>query len=85
MTTKIELPRNILEKALNLRNSMRTIYIELFMASKPISADDIAKIVSHTRAYVNMRLNQLEDMGYIKHIHDGKTHDGKVKLYEVIQ
>lgn len=78
MTTKTELPRSILEKALNLRNSVRTIYLEVFSAGKPITADDIAKSVGHARAYVNMRLNQLEDMGYVKH-----THDGKIKLYEV--
>lgn len=78
MTTKIELPKEILEKAVNLRNSVRTIFIEVYLAGKPLTADDISKIVHHARAYVNMRLNQLEDMGYIKH-----THDGKMKRYEV--
>lgn len=78
MTTKIELPKEILEKAVNLRNSVRTIFIEVYIAGKPLTADEISKKVQHARAYVNMRLNQLEDMGYIKH-----THDGKMKRYEV--
>lgn len=78
MTTTNSLPKEILEKAVNLRNAVRTIYIELYMAGKPLNADEIAKLVKHARAYVNMRLNQLEDMGYVKSVHEGKT-----KLYEV--
>jgi DNA-binding transcriptional regulator GbsR (MarR family) len=78
-TSKVELPKEILENAVNLRNAVRLIYIELYLAGKPTSADDVAKLVHHARAYVNMRLNQLEDMGKIKSIHDGKT-----KLYEVV-
>lgn len=79
MTTKIEYPKEILQKAVKLRNAVRTIYLELYRVGKPITADEIAKVVGHARAYVNMRLNQLEDMGLIK-----STHDGKEKLYEVL-
>lgn len=78
MTTKIELPRDILEKAVNLRNAVRLIFIELYLAGKPMTADQIALLVKHARPYVNMRLNQLEDMGLIKSSHEGKT-----KFYEV--
>jgi DNA-binding transcriptional regulator GbsR (MarR family) len=79
MSTKVEVPKEILEKAVNLRNAVRTIYLALYTVGKPITADDIAKLVGHARAYVNMRLNQLEDMGLVK-----SKHDGKVKLYEVV-
>ena len=78
--TTAQLPKAILEKAVHLRNAVRTIYIELYLARKPLDAEDIAKLVHHARAYVNMRLNQLEDMGYVKSVHDGKT-----KLYEVVK
>lgn len=79
MTINRELPREVLEKAVNLRNAVRMIYIELYTAGKRLTADDLAKLVHHARPYVNMRLNQLEDMGLVKSIHDGKT-----KLYEVV-
>lgn len=79
MTTKIELPREVLEKAFNLRNAVRTIFIALYSVGKPSTSDEIAKIVGHARAYVNMRLNQLEDMGLVKSYPEGKT-----KLFEVI-
>jgi len=73
-----ELPREILEKAVKLRNAVRTIFIALYSIGKPVTAQEIAKIVGHARAYVNMRLNQLEDMGLVK----SKQH-GKEKLFEV--
>jgi DNA-binding transcriptional regulator GbsR (MarR family) len=79
MSLKTELPKEVLEKAVNLRNAVRMIYIQLYLMGKPLSADEIAKIVGHARAYVNMRLNQLQDMGYVKSFHQGKT-----KLYEVV-
>ena len=74
-----ELPREILEKAVKLRNAVRTIFIALYSIGKPVTAQEIAKIVGHARAYVNMRLNQLEDMGLVK----SKQH-GKEKLFEVV-
>lgn len=79
MSTKAELPKEILEKAINLRNAVRTIFIELYLVGKPITAEEVAGKVKHARAYVNMRLNQLEDMGYVK-----SSQDGKMKLYEVV-
>ena len=74
-----ELPREILEKAVNLRNAVRTIFIALYSIGKPVTAQEIAKIVGHARAYVNMRLNQLEDMGLVK-----SKQRGKEKLFEVV-
>lgn len=74
-----ELPREILEKAVNLRNAVRTIFIALYSIGKPVTAQEIAQIVGHARAYVNMRLNQLEDMGLVK-----SKQRGKEKLFEVI-
>jgi DNA-binding transcriptional regulator GbsR (MarR family) len=74
-----ELPREILLKAVKLRNAVRTIFIALYSIGKPVTAQEIAKIVGHARAYVNMRLNQLEDMGLVK-----SKQRGKEKLFEVI-
>lgn len=80
-TTTSDLPKEILERAVNLRNALRLIFIELYRARKALSADEVASIVGHERAYVNMRLNQLEDMGYVKSIPSPQSK--KVKLYEV--
>lgn len=80
MSTKTELPKEILERAVNLRNAVRTIFLTLATAGKPLTADDLAKMVKHERAYVNMRLNQLDDMGFVKF-----TRSGKEKYYEVVQ
>lgn len=74
-----ELPREILLKAVKLRNAVRTIFIALYSIGHPVTAQEIAKIVGHARAYVNMRLNQLEDMGLVK-----STPRGKEKLFEVV-
>ena len=61
-----QLPIEILKKAIDLRNSVRNIYIALYTSGKPSSSVEIAKMVGHTRAYVNMRLEQLVDQGYAK-------------------
>lgn len=61
---KIKLPVEIMEKALNLRNSTRTIFIALYVNGKPATSSEIAKLVGHGRAYVNMRLQQLVDRNY---------------------
>lgn len=58
-----QLPREILEKAINLRNSTRRIYIALYSNQKPSTSTEIAKLVGHARSNVNMRLQQLVDMG----------------------
>jgi len=58
-----QLPREILEKAVNLRNSVRRIYIALYSNGKPSTSTEIAQLVGQARAHVNMRLQQLVDMG----------------------
>lgn len=74
-----ELPKEIMEKALNLRNSVRTIYIALYASGKPSSSVEIALKVGHARAYVNMRLQQLADRNLVR-----VTVKGKTKFFEVI-
>ncbi len=56
------LPREILEKAVDLRNSVRRIYIALYNNGKPSTSTEIAQLVGQARAHVNMRLQQLVDM-----------------------
>jgi len=58
-----QLPREILEKAVTLRNSVRKIYIALYANGKPSTSTEIAQLVGQARAHVNMRLQQLVDMG----------------------
>jgi DNA-binding transcriptional regulator GbsR (MarR family) len=74
-----DLPKEILQKAITLRNSVRIIFIALYSAGKPCTADDIAKVVGHERASVSMRLNQLEDLGLAK-----SHQQGKEKIFEAI-
>jgi DNA-binding transcriptional regulator GbsR (MarR family) len=61
-----KLPREILEKAVNLRNSVRKIYIALYAEGEPSTSTEIAEIVGQARSHVNMRLQQLVDMGLAK-------------------
>ena len=58
-----QLPREILEKAVTLRNSVRKIYLTLYTVGKPSTSSEIAELVNQARAHVNMRLQQLVDMG----------------------
>lgn len=74
---KIELPVEIMRKALNLRNSMRNIYIALYITNKPSTSSEIATLVGHERAYVNMRLQQLVDQEYVT-----VQQKGKIKYFE---
>lgn len=60
-----QLPREILEKAVDLRNSVRGIYIALYNNGRPSTSTEIAELVGHARAHVNMRLQQLVDMGLV--------------------
>ena len=77
MSTK--LPREILEKAVNLRNSVRKIYIALYANSKPSTSQEIALLVGQARAHVNMRLQQLVDMNLVTVERKGKTKYFEVK------
>lgn len=73
-------PRFILERAINLRDSLRVVYLALYEIGKPATASDVAEKIGEARAYVHLRLNQLADMGYVK-----RTKQGKKILFEVKQ
>ena len=60
-----KLPREILEKAVTLRNSVRRIYMALYSNGKPSTSTEMAQLVGEARAHVNMRLQQLVDMGIV--------------------
>lgn len=74
----IELPVEIMQRALRLRNSTRNIFIALFVNKKPSTSAEIATLVGHARAYVNMRLQQLVDQDEVTVIQKGK-----IKYFEV--
>lgn len=69
----IKLPVDVMEKALKLRNSIRAIYIALYTIGRPCTSEEVAQSVGHARAYVNMRLQGLVDMGYATVESKGKT------------
>jgi DNA-binding transcriptional regulator GbsR (MarR family) len=73
------LPREILEKAIQLRDPLKTVFIALYSTGKPCTATEIAQLVGKARAYVCMRLNQLVDMKLVE-----TQKKGKYKLYQVI-
>jgi DNA-binding transcriptional regulator GbsR (MarR family) len=75
-----QLPREILEKAVTLRNSVRKIYIALYTNGKPSTSTEIAQLVGQARAHVNMRLQQLVDMGLAS-----VELRGRAKYFEVKQ
>lgn len=76
----MELPVEIMTKALKLRNSVRGIYITLFIIGRPACSVEVAKEVRHARAYVNMSLQELVDLGYVRVEQIGRT-----KYFEVVQ
>jgi DNA-binding transcriptional regulator GbsR (MarR family) len=74
------LPREILEKAVQLRDPLKTVFIALYTAGKPCTAAEVAQLTGKARAYICMRLNQLADMKLVK-----VTRQGRTKLYEAIK
>jgi DNA-binding transcriptional regulator GbsR (MarR family) len=74
-----QLPREILEKAVTLRNSVRKIYITLYANGRPSTSSEIAQLVGQARAHVNMRLQQLVDMGLVTVESKGRTKYFEVK------
>lgn len=76
---KAQLPVEIMEKALTLRNSVRDIYIALYRSGKPSTSAEIAEVVGMSRPYVNMRLEQLVDQGKAK-----VDKKGKAKYFEAV-
>jgi DNA-binding MarR family transcriptional regulator len=71
MTFKIDvekLPRKVLETAVKLNDPLKKIYITLYSCGEPTTPKEIAKKLGYARAYVHMRLCQLESMGLAKRI-----------------
>lgn len=77
---KKELPKKILEQAVRLRDPLKDVYITLYSLGKPSSAAQVANQLGKARAYINMRLNQLVDMGLVCY-----TKKGGIKLYSVVE
>lgn len=75
-----ELPVEVMKKALGLRNAMRGIFLALYRHGEPATSVEIAGMVKHARAYVNMRLIQLEELGLVREVEG----EGRAKHYEVI-
>lgn len=81
MSGKVELeklPRTVLEKAVMLRDPVRLIFVRLCCRG-PSTTVELAKEMGHARAYVNMRLVQLESMGLVS-----RKYEGKKAVFEVI-
>jgi DNA-binding MarR family transcriptional regulator len=71
MTLKInveKLPRKVLENAVKLNDPLKKIYITLYSCGEAKTPKEIAKKLGYTRAYVHMRLCQLESMDLAKRI-----------------
>jgi len=71
MTLKIDvekLPRKVLENAVKLNDPLKKIYITLYSCGEPKTPKEIAKKLGYARAYVHMRLCQLESMDLAKRI-----------------
>jgi len=75
-------PLELLKKAVNLRNCSRRIFIALCNCEEPKSSSAVAKLVGESRPYVNMRLNQLVEMGYVR---ERKGEKPREKLFEVVR
>ena len=73
MTLKVDvtkLPRKVLENAVELNDILRKIYITIYCCGEPKTPEDIAKKLGYPRAYVHMRLCQLEYMDLAKRVDD---------------
>ncbi len=72
MTLKIDvenLPRKVLETAVKLNDPLKKIYIALYSCGEPATPKEIAEKLGYGRAYVHMRLCQLESMDLAKRIY----------------
>lgn len=74
-----DLPLWMLQKAIQLRNHHKIVFITLY-SNGPATATQIAKLVGHERAYVHMRLIELTDRGLVK-----SRREGKKVIFEVIK
>lgn len=60
-----KLPREVLEKAIKLKNATRLIYIKLYCCDKSMTPKMLAEMLGYARPYVHMRLRQLEQLGFV--------------------
>ena len=67
-----KLPRDVLETAVRLNDPLKKVYITLYCQKQPTAPKEIAKTLGYARAYVHMRLCQLESMGLAKRVEDEK-------------
>jgi DNA-binding MarR family transcriptional regulator len=67
-----KLPRKALETAVKLNDTLTKIYLTLYFCEKATTPKEIAKKLGYARAYVHMRLCQLECMGLTNRIEDEK-------------
>lgn len=67
-----KLPRKVLENAVKLSDTLKKIYITLYFCDEPTTPKEIARKLGFARAYVHMRLCQLESMGLVKRFDDEK-------------
>ena len=68
MTLKVDvekLPRKVLENAVQLNGGLKKIYITLYCCGEPKTPKELAKKLGYARAYVHMRLCQLEHMNLV--------------------
>ena len=63
-----KLPRKVLETAVKLNDPLKKIYITLYSYGEPATPKEIAKKLGYARAYVHMRLCQLESMNLANRI-----------------
>lgn len=74
----------LLKKAVLLKNCTRKIFVALCNCNEPKSSTEIAKLVGESRAYVNMRLNQLVELNLATEI-KVENHKSKEKLFVVVK
>ena len=67
-----KLPRKVLETAVKLNDTLKKIYITLYCCEEPTTPKEIANKLGYARAYVHMRLCQLEYMDLAKRIEEEK-------------
>jgi DNA-binding response OmpR family regulator len=87
IVTSLEVPdslrknlhRPFLEKVIKLKEPTKKVYIALYSFGEPATALEIAEPFGLARAYVSMRLNQLESMGLVK-----RSKAGHNVLFEVV-
>jgi len=84
METLQGLPREVLEKAVQLDGAQKKIFLSLFMLGKPAKPSEIAERLSLARAYVHMRLIQLEQLHFVRKIQERSRRGRCFVKFEVV-